>query len=194
MKTSGRQLFAIAGLSLASACASSQYMRPAATLAPQAADMARVVFLRPSSMAGGITLTIVDDKGRFIGDSTPGSRFAADVTPGEHAFIAWGEGTHSMKARLASGKTYYVEVSPHMGAWSARFHLTAVKRGSASLGKLPDWLRETEQLEVLGAEGQRYVDGRRGTIEEVIQKGLARFAEYDEEERRERTLDPEDGQ
>lgn len=194
MKEVNRFCCAALLLVLGSACAaSSPYMKKGIEFAPASKDKARVVFLRPSGMAFAIAATILDEKGGFMGDSTAGSRYAVDIPAGHYMFIAWGEGTHSLTADLAPGKTYYVEVSPHMGAWAARFHLTAIKPSTEAWGHLKQWMAETTPHAVDMQGGQDYVERRRADAQDAITKGVARFKEYNTAEAAERTLSPEDG-
>jgi hypothetical protein len=78
-------LMAMAMAALSAGCsASSDYMRPTTAL-PNAAPrpgMASVVFLRPSGFGGLVVMTIIDDKGRFIGDSSASSCFATQMPLG----------------------------------------------------------------------------------------------------------------
>ena len=180
--------------SLLGGCAAqSRFMRPGAEFPPVPSDAARVVFIRPSSFAFGVVVTIVDSEGRFIGDSSAKSRFAASLPAGEYTFVAWGEGTHSLKANIVAGRTYYVEVAPVLGVWSARFHLKAIKATTRNWPNLQVWLRDTSPRDVLQEEGQAYVAGRREAADDAIRKGVARFAEYNAEETDDRTLEPDDG-
>ncbi len=189
--------FAIAALiAVATGCAAtSPYMKPnASPVGPASADLAQIVFIRPSGFAKGVTITIIDSQGHFIGEATPEGHFAVLVPPGEHTFISWGEGTHSLKANVAAGKTYYVEVSPSMGMWQARFHLKAIKPSTKNWGELGAWLKNTMPHEVLQTQGQaQTVDSRRADADEAIQKGVQRFTEYTPEEANERTLAEADG-
>lgn len=193
MKSLASLVLAGSFMALSGCAATSRYMVKGTEYAPVTPEVAQVVFVRPSGFARAIAATIVDSQGRFIGDSIPNSRFAVNFAPGEYTFIAWGEGTHSLKASLAAGKTYYIEVAPVMGVWAARFHLKALKPGGKNWDQLQDWLRESTPHTVQTAEGQQYVDGRREDAQDAITKGVARFAEYTPEEAAERTLAPSDG-
>ena len=183
--------------SLAAGCAAtSPYLVSRKDLQIGAApvDKAQVVFVRPTSFAKGISVTILDADGSYLGDSTPWSAYAVAIKPGPHTFIAWGEGTHAMKADLAAGKTYYVEVSPVIGMWSARFHLKAIKQSRPNWAELSDWLKKATPHEAHLEEGQRgIVDARKNDADSTIKKGVARLAEYTPEELEVRTLAPSDG-
>jgi len=173
--------------------ASSSYMRRGgASLAPRR-DMARVVFIRPSEWPPPNAPTLVDNHGHFIGDCMPQSRFEVSLPPGEYTFIAWSEGTNSLQANLAAGKTYYIEVGAVPGVWSARFYMRAIKPSARNWPNLQKWMSETTPYEVLRDQGQEYVGGRKDSVDELIKKGIARFQGYDATEQQEASLHPEDG-
>jgi hypothetical protein len=182
---------------IAQGCAAtSPYMIPkkGGTLGAASGDKAQVVFVRPSSFAKGIACAILDADGTYLGEAVPAAYFPVTLKPGSHTFVAWSEGTHAMKADLAPGKTYYVEVSPSMGVWSARFHLKAIRKGTPEYDQVKEWLAESTMHEVKLSEGQKeIVDARKADADETIKKGVARFAEYNAEEAKERTLTVADG-
>jgi hypothetical protein len=188
--------FIVAALLSVTGCtASSEFMRPAtAGVPPAAGEQAQVVFIRPSGYAGAIKTTIVGGHGEFLGDSLAESYFAVSMPPGEHMFIAWAENTAVLRANLAPGKTYYVEVSPKMGAWSARMHLMALKPGSENWGELQSWLAASSRLEPDRQAGQSYLAGRQDDVAERLRRANEALTEYTPEELAERTLGPDDGQ
>ena len=99
-----------------------------------AAETATVVFVRPSS-GGADRVTILDGKGRFLGDTLPRTHFAVTMPAGEHTFISWGENTSAIKATLAGGKVYYVEAYGPTGPGTPRLELRAVTLHSSSYGR-----------------------------------------------------------
>lgn len=175
--------------------ASSDYMREVAHPQPPTGNpqAATVVFIRPSSFASSLATTILDGRGRFLGDALPSSYFVVQMPPGEHLFISWAENTASLKANLAPGLVYYVEVAPTMGAFSARVHLRAVKPSTENWAELPEWLEESTQYEPDEAAGQAYLTSRQEDVTERIRRGNEILTEYDPEEMAERTLNPGDG-
>ncbi len=178
-----------------SCAASSPYMRAASahpvTAAPQGAT---VVFLRPSGWAANMLATILDGSGRFLGDSLAESYFAVMVPPGEHIFVGWSENTAAMRATLAAGKVYYVEVSPRMGFASARVQLLAITRRSDGWRNLQRWLAGSKQLEPDEAAGQAYLRSCQRDVEGRLRRAREILTEYNQEEMEARTLRPEDGQ
>ena len=187
-------LLALALLAGTGCSASSDFMRPAAPgVGAAAPEQAQVVFIRPSGFASAIKTTILGSHGEFLGDSLPESYFAVSMPPGEHVFIAWAENTAALRANLEAGKTYYVEVSPKMGAWSARMHLLAIKPGAPSWAELDRWLASTSRLEPDQGAGQAYLAERQDDVKERLRRAQEALTEYEPNELAERTLAPGDG-
>ena len=183
-------------LSLTTGCAgTSDYMRP--TLAPLDAlpppGTAAVVFVRPSGWFYSVVMTILDDQGRFIGDSTADSCFAVPVPAGKHLFIGWAENTAALQADLAPGRVYFVEVAPRLGWWTARVQLLAVTPHSEQWGKLKEWVSDCDKFRADEAGGQAYLNSRRDAAAEHVRRGKEKLGEYDGEELEARTLRPNDG-
>jgi hypothetical protein len=181
---------------MATGCsASSEYMRP--VVSPQqvkpASDQATVVFVRPSSFGGALKQTILDGEGRFLGEALPSSRFSVSLPPGEHTFIVWAENTSAVKASLAAGKIYFVEVSLSMGALSARADLVPIKPGTEAWEMLEGWLAETDAFDPDAAGGQAYLAERKEDVDERIKRAREHLANYDAEDLTAHTLRPQDG-
>lgn len=179
---------------VAGCAAQSKYMQETAA-GPIVAqpDAATVVFVRPSGFAGGLRATILDEKGRFLGDSLPESYFAVNVTPGEHVFISWAENTGALRANVAAGKIYFVEVSPKMGALSARVHLLGITPRAKSWAKLDTWMSESKAYAPDERSGQAYLAGRSDDVRERIRRANEALSEYSREELAERVIGPADG-
>src|SRR5262249_19140836 len=93
-----RILACLSALALLGCSASSKYMiepHGLVNLQPPF-DKAVVVFVRPSGFARAMSTTILEDNGRFLGDSLPESYFAVLEPPGPHVFIAWAENTAAL--------------------------------------------------------------------------------------------------
>ena len=86
-------------------------------------DKALVYFIRPKKLGFKIHAAVYNDE-TFIGFVPYGQKLPYLADPGEHLFMVVSEAADFMKADLAAGKTYYVEVVPRMGAWRARFSLS----------------------------------------------------------------------
>ncbi len=174
----------------------SKYMHPLAAGAPMmkpAAGQALVVFVRPTNFAFKLGTTILDEQGHFVGDSGPKSHFAYPVTPGTHEFIVWGENTDVLQLTAAAGKTYYIEVSPKMGAWSARMHLFAIKPSAPTWPKLGEWLSESAAYEPDPQAGQAKLDTRQKDVAERVRRAQEHLHEYSGEDLDRRTLIAADG-
>jgi hypothetical protein len=197
MKTKRALLLAVAMGLLLPACgtAKSDYMKPVAGPEPAGAppNKARVVFVRPSSAAWGVIFTIIDERGYFLGDSTGGSRFSVFLDPGEHYFIVWTETTETVKATLAPGRTYYVEVRPKMGMWKARASLWAVNRKSGLMQSIPSYLADTQVLTTDFAAGQAYLNSLGNELPNAAKQGIETYNGYSPEDKADVTLLPEDG-
>lgn len=174
--------------------ASSKYMLQAPKgPIERSAEMATVVFVRPSSYASAMRTTILDARGRFLGDSLGSSYFAVKVPPGEHVFIAWAENTAALRATLAPQRVYFVEVSSKMGAFSARMHLLAIAPRKKSWQKVDKWLAESDAYTVDEAAGQAYLRGRAEDTSERIERAKETLTKYDASELDDRTLTANDG-
>lgn len=190
-------VFAVVMAALTAGCgaATSEYMRPVAGPEPAGVppNKAKVVFVRPSSFANKVIFTIIDERGYFLGDSTAGGRFAVFFDPGEHYFIAWTETTETVKAMLAPGRTYYVEVRPKMGVWKARASLWAVNRKSGLQQQVPSYLADTTVTTPDFAAGQAYLNSLGQELPNAAKQGIAAFNAYSADEKGDVVLDPDDG-
>ena len=173
----------------------SPYMTPASPspAAEAAADTATVVFVRPSQFGGADRVTIMDGKGRFMGDTLPGTYFAVKMPPGEHVFVSWGENTSAVKATVAAGKTYYVEAYGPGGSGTPRLALRAVTVSSTSWGQIDGWLANGRPLAPDEAKGQAYLQAEASGVASALARGNKVLAAYSSAELPEHTLSPEDG-
>jgi hypothetical protein len=156
-------------------------------------DKATVVFVRHSGLGGRLKTTILDETGRFLGEDWGSTYFTAQVTPGDHVFIAWAENTAALKATLAAGKTYFVEVEPRMGALSARVHLLAVSPKSPKFAQVRGWMAESQHIVTDETAGQAYLQRRAADVQERIRRAQEALTKYSAEELGERTLGADDG-
>jgi len=186
----------IGALTAGCGTATSEYMRPVAGPEPVGAppNKARVVFVRPSGGAWKVLFTIIDEHGYFLGDSTAKGRFSVFLDPGEHYFIVWTETTETVKAILAPGRTYYVEVRPKMGMWKARASLWAVSRKSGLMQSIPSYLSDTTVTAPDFAAGQAYLNSLGNELPNAASRGIQTYNGYSPDEKGDVTLLPEDGQ
>ena len=185
-------------LALASGCVTTTQARNMVEVAPPQrlvapADAALVVFVRPSKFAFAIAANIIDEQGRFLGDSPAAGHFAAILPPGRHMFVVWAENTDAIDADLAPGKIYFVEVAPTMGAFSAQMHLRAIKPSSANYGHRDEWMVKTQQYAVMGTGGQDNLNRRPDDVRERLRRAQEHLTKYSDAEREERTLRAPDG-
>ncbi len=151
---------------------------------------AMVVFVRPSTYADVIRYTIFSERYGFLGHSLPASWFAAELPAGPHVFCAKGENTAALRAGLAPGRTYYVEVASRPGFFSSRVQLLAIAPRRQHWLERYDWLAESE--------GYRLTDASESEIDRDDMADLQgscreRLSEYTPSELADRTLQPDDG-
>jgi hypothetical protein len=168
-------------------------VRPPQPLAPPP-GAALVVFVRPSNWAWGVRADVLDETGRFLGQLVPGAHFAAAVGPGRHMFVVWGENTDALAADVLPGHIYFVEGYVTPGAFSAHFHLKAIKPALPNWAMRDTWMRATNQMAVDPNAGQARLNSRgAGNIQERLRRGQEHLARYQGEEQFSRTITPGDG-
>ncbi len=173
----------------------SPYMHPQVPSRSIAAPpgQALVVFVRPSSYAPASGATILDEQGRFVGDSAAASHFAVAVPPGRHLFAVWAENTDAIEIDAAPGRTYFVEVGATIGVFSAQMHLYAIAPNGKQWPRRQAWLLSTTQLRPDAAAGDQYLAGRAGDVQERMRRARERIARYRAESRAEHFLAADDG-
>ncbi len=187
-------LWVLLVLGPASCRARSDHMAPtSAALGAPSTQVAQVVFIRPSAFAGNQLVTICDDQGGFLGDSPPVSHFWVSLPPGQHTFIAWASDATALRADLAAGHTYFVEVALRAGSMRPRVELLAQKAHTKTFSLVPTWLAQTEQLQADRTAGQAALRSRHGDLTEGLQQGTAALAALDPSELEGRRLRPDDG-
>ena len=209
MKKIGLQLLAMAGaLLLLGGCAMkpstegamSKMMQPMATVAEQAPDKARIIFLRPSAFGWLIDAPVFylnGDEEQLLGISTYGTRIDHMVAPGKHLYMVIGESADFMEAEVEAGKTYYALVTPRMGVWKARFSLHPVHRESSFEFNLQHkefsgWLNGAKPVSLLPSA----LDWQRKNQTSIDEKRAEDYPEWlkkPEKEKRIVTLVPADG-
>lgn len=184
----------VLALSTLAGCASKYMVRAEGPLpiGPRP-DTATVVFVRPSSFGAALHPTIFDESGRFLGDAEASSHFMVQVPAGEHMFVVWAENTGPIRAKLAPGRVYFVEVALKPGMWQARAHLLAITPRTESWNNLRDWLADTRPTIADQPAGQAYLDERHDDVADRLRRAREALAEMDPEEVDERTLLPNDG-
>jgi len=166
--------------------AQSPYMRPASgdfDPPPWMANSARVLFVREGS---GSNCIIMDERGRFLGESVPGTRFSSMVSAGEHYFIAWTGGTpEALHAKLLPGRTYWVLVSSGPALW-------AITEAKGLTKDIPRYLSSTREMVPDSDAGQAYLDSMRAKATKAVAEGIARHHGYSATDSSDATLLPDD--
>jgi hypothetical protein len=179
-------------LSLLGCDATSRAMRPTGHVAIVGArDAATIVFVRPSGWKGEDRTTILDEHGRFLGDSLARSYFAVRVPPGENLFVSCSSNTAALRAVVAPGRIYFVEVSPKPGFFGTRFSLVAVHPGAPSWKLLDSWI--TESTAYVPDESAGQAMSRAHGDEACVREARAVLDGYSESDLRARTLLPDEG-
>jgi len=154
----------------------------------------KVVFLRPVNAAFGFVPVLLTSDGKYLGESLARSQFTVSLPEGKYTFISWSENTHAMKANLKAGKTYYVRLMVHMGTWAPRIYPVPLKPGSELWSKKDEFLKGATVYKPDREGGQKaMIDARPKEAKEVIENGLKRFESYTDQEKKDRTMNPEDG-
>lgn len=184
-----------ASLAILCGCASSDFMRLVAQPAPLTAspDQATIVFLRPRNAAPNTLVTIIDEDGRFLGDSLPSACFAARVQPGRHVLVGLASNTAALQADVEGGRVYYVEVVIRLGSLSSRAHLFAVHPGKDSDASLLRWWRECDHYDVDTDAGQRSMRKREAERIDRVRRAKEQVARFSAEDLARRSLAPQDG-
>lgn len=187
-------LAALAPAALGCGPARSPYMAPAPhTSVTGAPDMATVVFLRPSYYSSSTKVTVVDGKGRFLGESVPESYFAARLPAGEHLLVGYVDTVAPLRANLRAGQIYFVEVAAEEGPFSPRMQLLAVTPRTASWGRLDAWMEKSAAYSPDEPGGQAAIEAKKGSVLGNIAKAERILAGYDAAELAARTITPDDG-
>lgn len=164
--------------------------------APQP-DTAKVVFMRYSFVLGGIGVELFDTTGgniKPIGSLSKGTKVVYETTPGDKAFMAYGNAADFMLAKLEAGKTYYVIARPNWG--TGGFAPTPVRKTETKFNMTTDqfktWVETTEIMEPAIDMDKWFVE-KQQMYQEIYDTYWKRFQTKNEEQKQQRTLMPEDG-
>jgi hypothetical protein len=168
---------------------SSAYMREVSSAAPLSspANMAAVVFIRPSGIGALVNVAILDQDGTWIGEAVSRSYFAVSLPPGEYMFLGSALNASVLKASLRAAHIYYVEVRP---TFPPGYAMEALTPRSDDWRELAKWLRETRRLEPLAAGA---ADMSRDEVVARVARARDSWESYTEEEKKVRTLRADDG-
>ena len=165
-----KRIFFILALSgFISGCASNHMTNVTpeqATLTPETGK-ALINCMRPTSFGGAIQSTIYDGD-KYIGTVSANTRVCYQAEPGEHMFMVIGESADFLQANLAPDKTYFINVSPRMGAWKARFSLRPMN-GQVPQEKIDKWIDATKEVEV-NEKGEQWAIENKDSIQRLKNK------------------------
>jgi hypothetical protein len=175
-------------------------MAPAATLPPLSPGNASVVFVRPTSPCDTSDYSIiVDERGRFVGSTSPGSRAAVSVAPGTHVFYSWSNSDLRIDGLPEFNPVAAVRVSASAEAPSyiglivrerqstvtrcdryAVVDMFSVRPGRRFWDELPEWLSSTKPLVADYREGQALLNANPAMLQSDLELGRAKLALLDD--------------
>lgn len=123
-----------------------RYSVPAEGPVASSSNKALVYFLRPQKMGFAISAAVYDDE-KFIGFIPYGQKLPYLAEPGEHRFMVVSEAADFLAADLAPGKTYYINVTPRMGAWRARFSMAPITKEMLTKPKIQTWISNARLID-----------------------------------------------
>lgn len=177
-------------ISLLSACASNHMTQVPVeeqTTGPEAGK-ALIHFMRPTSFGGAIQSTLHNGD-EYIGTISANTRMCYQADPGNHMFMIVGESADFLRAQLLPDKTYYINVAPRMGVWTARFSLRPMN-GQVPQQQIDEWVNRTQEV-VVNEKGERWAEKNQQRVQELKNKYLPRWQQ--KAERDKQTLHPESG-
>jgi hypothetical protein len=134
-----------------------KYSVPTTTVFESRSDKALVYFIRPNQLGWAINAAVYDDED-FIGFVPYNQKLPYFAEPGRHMFMVVSEAADFMKADIAAGNTYYVQVVPRMGAWRARFSLAPITKEDLKTEKVQKWISNTQLIENKDGADQWAID------------------------------------
>ncbi len=146
-------------------------MQTVPPMGPPGPEEAKVVFCRPSRfIAGGLEYPIWDGD-KLVGFAEHGSTIEYRCAPGEHFFVAKAQSYKGFAAVLTAGNTYYVWVTPRVGAWTSAVGFTPVRKEDVDvLAELQASLAKTEYRAPRSEECGPYEQKHRDSVRETVAK------------------------
>lgn len=199
MKNISKLLAVVLFCFLFQGCASS-LMTKAQTEAiePPDSDMATVVFMRSSFVAGAIGVElfeITDGELEFVGALPNGSKIAHKTKPGKKIYMAYGTAADFMIANVEGNKTYYSIVRPNWG--TGGFAPTPVRSdGSTDFNmdssEFTQWKNGTKLIEKK-PNAKEWFSKNKEKYLKIYNSYWETFQNKTETEKAQRTLLPSDG-
>jgi hypothetical protein len=165
-------------------------------------DQALVVFLRPSNYGARNWAALYDTQGEnkneFLGLLYGNQKIAAVLPAGDRVLMVNSKETLDfLKAKLEAGKTYHVIVRPRMGAFGARFSMTAVHKADVETDQHKDYYAQCRWVgkmdNIKPHERDMWVSRSARRLEARRKEGYDRWLTGDEASAPHRNLAPEDG-
>lgn len=196
------RLFALLSLLFASTFAfAAETGKHAENQSPVPAEgKALVVFVRSSFVGNNISASVYeapDGETKFIGIVQNKQKVAYQAEPGVHRFMVIAENADFVDATLEAGKTYYILVSPRMGAWKARFsllpiHPDAKAEYNTQSADFKKWMQKTNYVEATESN-VRWYEKNKASIEEKKADYLKKWTVMLPQDKAVLTIRPEDG-
>jgi hypothetical protein len=185
-----------ASVALSGCAGSSRFMTKVAPGAPPVAPVpgqATIVFVRDSGLAFAVNFAILDQSGRFYGESVAKSNFAVRVPAGRFFFLARAfENADIVRATVEPGRLYFIRVIPKFGVILARVTLDPIKPTEPDWEKLPAWIEQSNKLvPLLGAStGFGVTETESGSEANPLERF---WSSLSSDEQGARTIEPVDG-
>lgn len=184
---------------LVQGCTSSLMTKsPAGDIRTPEENMAIVVFMRSSFVAGGVGVELFEINNgelEFVGSLPNGSKIAHKTQPGNKVYMAYGSAADFMIANVEGNKTYFSIVRPNWG--TGGFAPTPIRNdGSTDYNTanadFKKWKDGTDLLEKK-AEAEAWFAKNKHKYQLIYNKYWARFQTKTDDEKASRTLQPSDG-
>ena len=156
-------LILVSILMIGCAAPNMKFSVPSTATIDQPGDKALVYFLRPSNLGYKINAAVYDDE-KFVGFVPYNQKLPYFADPGEHMFMVVSEAADFLKADLAAGKTYYIQVVPRMGAWRARFSLAPVTKTDLQSARVQKWITNCRLIDNREGAEQWAVDNESSVL------------------------------
>lgn len=160
--------YLLAILPFLAACSSS-YMRDAGSSPEPGPDEAKIVVYRTSVLGAARTFPVYDGE-ELLGFTEVGSYFESLRKPGHHLFVTWGESDGVVSADLAPAKTYYLEMYPKVGFFSAGAGLSPVPASPEKCAELDKTLQRLAHRELIPERGAAWEEKHREKEAKIISK------------------------
>lgn len=144
-----------------------------------------VVFTRTSGVGFAIQSSVFEvrnNQSALIGILAAKTKLAYRAMPGSHLFMVIGENADFLTADLAPGMTYYVDVSPRMGVWKARFAMEPKRTSDLGTPEFKSSVDECRWVEKTAAS-ENWALGNMASIESKRTEYYADWLATPEKER-----------